>query len=99
MAANWDNLQERLGKDLFDKVRHSSGRKLEDFDEARQTVTLLASEAAQLDVTEVEDIWDDLPDKYADSIFIAAVGERRFLVNTEGFSYCRYVAKLRVVEG
>lgn len=43
--------------------------------------------------------FDELPDQFAGGVFVAKVGEKLYLVNTEGFSYSRYIANVTVVEG
>lgn len=101
MATNWDNLQANLPAELWQKVRHDYGRK-QDRWTSNGTVTLKASEAELLQTYTVPkgaSPFEELPAEFADSIFIAQVGKSRFLVNTEGYSYCRYVAKLRIVQG
>lgn len=99
--ASWNVLCESLGERLFNKISHDYGRKRDSW-ESNGTVVLKASEAEELDIYVVPDgvvPMCELPEAYQDSIFIAQVGKRRFLVNTEGYSYCRYIAKLRIVKG
>ncbi len=101
MATNWDNLYANLPVELWQKMRHNYGRRQYHWT-SNGTVTLKASEAELLQTYTVPKGWSpfsDLPDEFADSIFIAQVGKSRFLVNTEGYSYCRYIAKLRIVQG
>lgn len=101
MATNWDNLYANLPVELWQKMRHNYGRRQYHWT-SNGTVTLKASEAELLEVYTVPARWsplEALPPEFTDSIFIAQVGKSRFLVNTEGYSYCRYIAKLRIVQG
>ena len=86
-----------------DHLRHGFGRKLSAFEHAARTVKITAAEEAELPEIEVaadQDPFDVyVPDHIRDGcVFIAiTVDGSRYLVNCEGFDYCRYVARLEVV--
>ena len=98
---------------LVAKYRHSRGRKSDQFSEVDHEAALpiSAADAAVLGVVDaasigVQDPFDDLPSDLArQMVFIIKVGEKHYLVNTEGYDYCRYImpcviadaARLRLV--
>ena len=97
-ANNWDQLAEELGDEAFDTIRHNFGRKLDSFRDARATVSITQDIYDKLThVTLQDDPFETLPDNCANSIFIATVDGTEYLVNTEGFSYSRYIAKVKVI--
>jgi hypothetical protein len=98
MFANWDHLYNTLGEEAFIAVRHGDGRKLDTFRDAHATVKITRDIYDKLDrVTLEDDPFETLPEHCQGSIFIATVGGIEYLVNTEGFSYCRYIAKAEMV--
>lgn len=96
-ANNWDNLFNDLGAEAFNSIRHDFGRKLDTFRDATKTVSIASNVYARLDHLAVEDDpFDELPERFVNSIFIAELNGKEYLVNTEGFSYCRYIAKVKI---
>ena len=100
MKDNWADCMAALTYEESNLVRHGFCRKPDNWTDVDMTVTLPVHTAEKLKVMIVEegqDPMDDLPDQYADSVFIAQFPDgEQFLVNTEGFNYCRYVAKLEL---
>lgn len=62
------------------------------------TVTLTKAEGAELQIVDVNSVWDELPESLSTTVFIARNNDRLYLVNTEGFSYCRYIAPVAIGE-
>lgn len=94
---NWAKLEALLGEEDFNLVRHDEDRKLESFEDANATVTIPVRVAALLPHAILDDDpFGDLPTDCENSIFIAFVNSNKYLVNTEGFGYSRYIAKLAV---
>lgn len=96
----WDDLHRTLTKTEWNLLRHEYGRKcyswddLED-DEVVRIPSYLAELLGTFEVPEGQSPMETLPNEFSDSIFIAElIDGRKFLVNTEGFDYCRYIAKL-----
>ena len=102
MGRNWQGQQERFGEETFNNLRHDYGRKCCEWKEChRDPIIELPPEVYnaldKLDVTGTIP-FDGLPEEFADSIFIAVNGDQEYLVNTEGFSYSRYIARVSVDE-
>lgn len=98
----YGQLNELLTDDEYGLVRHDFGRKCGEFSEADHypPVAVPAELVTRLGVMEMEegdDPFMELPDRFADSIFIARFpNDKLYLVNTEGFSYCRYIVPCTV---
>ena len=99
----WDNQAAALGTVMWEKVRHSFGRKLGDYAAADETVQLTEAEVAKLPIVIIPDIdstFDKLPACVRGLICVVDRDDANlYLVNTEGFDYARYVAILEVVKG
>lgn len=95
---NWSMLQVRMGEQLFESVCHHYGRKLDSFHEACENTVTISKEAYNLldYVLLYDDTGAELPSHVAGGIFVAEVDGVKYLVNTEGYSYSRYIAKLKV---
>lgn len=97
---NWDKLKLVLPTETFNHICHGYGCKLSSWEDATDVVkisdyiyNLLMKIRLPRNSTPV----DDLPDEAQDvDLFIAIVDNDQYLVNTEGFEYCRYVAKVEV---
>lgn len=84
---------------LMAKYRHSRGRKCDRFTEVDGAAALpiSAADVAVLGVVDAASIgvqtpFDNLPSDLArQMVFIIKVGENHYLVNTEGYDYCRYI--------
>jgi hypothetical protein len=104
MTENWDKLQVLLAPDEFETVRHSGVRKTDNWRDAEQAVVYVkrsvVDKLAHATFDEDSNPFDTLSDQLADSIFVAHVDSIKYpiLVNTEGFSYSRYIAKLIIVD-
>lgn len=103
---HYDDLQTKLTEDEYNLVRHDYGRKCCDWDEADGQIEMTQELIDKLGVLDMKDDvgnvygpMDELPEQFAGGVFVATVGNKRYLVNTEGFSYCRYIANVTVVEG
>lgn len=109
-TVKWDELHNTITKAEWNLLRHDYGRKCfswddvdifkddPDFeDEVVRVPSYLADRLGTFKVPEGQSPMDSLPNEFSDSIFIAElVDGRKFLVNTEGFDYCRYIAKLEI---
>ncbi len=98
---HYSNLQANLTEDEYNLARHDYGRKCSEWSEADGTVEMTQELIDKLGVLEFEtdsSPFDELPDQFAGGVFVAKVGEKLYLVNTEGFSYSRYIANVTVVE-
>lgn len=90
----------QLHSELVATYRHYFGRKCGSFKEADEVtrVTLPANEAAILGIFDADELgvadpFDDIPKALSNQmVFILKRGEKHYLINTEGFSYCRYTA-------
>lgn len=95
---NW-NSTKFLSAEWRDKIRHDYGRKCTEWHQTTDTVTIPSALAQMLGcyiIPHGSGPLDDLPPEFAQGIFIAfnmPTGEL-FLVNTEGYDYCRYIARL-----
>ena len=84
---------------LVAKYRHSRGCKRNQFSDVDDAAALpiSAADAAAIGVVDattisVHDPFDTLPGHLAQQmVFIIKVGEKHYLVNTEGYDYCRYI--------
>lgn len=94
----YDTLLDNITEDEYRLIRHDQGRKVGSFadvqnDEKIEITADLMNRLGVLDMSETDDPNDDLPEEYADSVFVARLPDGKlFLVNTEGYNYCRYVA-------
>lgn len=81
-------------------LQHEQGRELNDWDEADDYICItpiLYNKLVKWDVPPNFYACDKLPEDISkNQFFIAKTCEREYLVNTEGFSYARYVSKLIV---
>lgn len=84
---------------LVQEYRHGNGRKCGSFAEVDndETMVLPFSEAHRLGVYGAEELgvvepFSDLPKRLADQlVFVLLFNDKHYLVNTEGFAYCRYI--------
>ena len=98
---HYSELQANLTEDEYNLVRHDYGRKCGEWSEADGTVEMTQELIDKLGVLEFEtgsSPFDELPDQFAGGVFVAKVGEKLYLVNTEGFSYSRYIADVKMVQ-
>lgn len=86
--------------------RHNIGRKCSSFEEAEDDthVTISADDAAVLGIYDADRMGitdpsaDDLPRVLTDRmVFILKRGAKHYLINTEGYYYCRYTALCTIV--
>jgi hypothetical protein len=87
----------------INRYRHDYNRKsssFEDIDGPEIVVTQQDADAMGIydaDAIGVEDPFDDIPERLGDqAVFILRFKDALYLINTEGFSYCRYVAKCKI---
>ena len=100
----FDDLKDKLTDAEYNTVRHNFGRKLGEFSEANggPVIKLSADLVYRLGVLDLfpddePSPFDQLPDQFADSVFVARFpGGKMYLVNTEGYSYCRYITPCTV---
>lgn len=89
-----------LNEEFYRKIRHSYGRKMDRW-QSDGVVSMTLDEIAMIGPAFVANSdatpFVELPEEFVDSIFVAAVGNELFLVNTEGHSYCRYIALIEVL--
>ena len=91
--------------EIINKYRHDCNRKSTTIEEVDDTVIVVPKQDAEvmgiykaesLGLT-AEDPFGDLPDRLANQmVFILEVDGVLYLINTEGYSYCRYVAKCEI---
>jgi hypothetical protein len=98
-----ETLSEKFDVTVRDTVRHDYGRKCDQWTQARGTVTLTQAVVDALGTYEIPKgtgPFDDLPEEFAGGIFVAnnCASGRKYLVNTEGFDYSRYIANLKIVD-
>lgn len=67
-----------------------------EIDDDYVVVQLTEAEAAELQTIDVNSVWDDLPKSLADTTFLARNNGKLFLVNPEGYTYCRYIAPVTI---
>jgi hypothetical protein len=92
--------------DVQAHYRHSYGRKLSDWslvDEQEAVVEISWDDARQLTsldrhVHAIDNPFSDLPTD-TPMIFLLKDGDRTYLINTEGYNYCRYAVKAKIVDG
>ena len=93
----WEEVKQLAGNDWL-IIRHGEGRKLGQWKEANSTLTI--SKECYDNLTKIDLSYtspaDTLPDGVTGSIFIAIVDGVEYLVNTEGYFYSRYIAKVDV---
>ena len=93
---NWAGLE--VTQEEWDNVCHGFGRKLDRWSAVKEVVTvskdLFDRLPKLLDVGDTP--FDELPARLHRTIFVAVRKGKKYLVNTEGYSYCRYVALLKV---
>lgn len=99
-----DDLRTHLTEFELAVVRHSSGRKCGDWSEADSEEPILmgiefAEKLGIFDVSPASSPFDQLPEKFAGGIFVARIRgtNKMYVVNTEGYNYCRYVAPCKIV--
>lgn len=96
---NWEDLKSTLSKDEWDTVRHDYGRKRNEWEDANDVMIISQSLANKLTTFELDPSsspFDDLPPGASGGIFIAKVGNKNYLVNTEGYDYARYIVQLNI---
>lgn len=99
---NWHDVMDELTEREWPLVRHDYGRKLTQWPDpvALSTVkipSITYDRLKKIDLDPSTSPSDDLPEEVSGGIFIARVGGSEYLVNCEGFEYCRYVAGVKVV--
>lgn len=102
-STNWNAVYNRLSPDEWCKVRHGNGHKCSDWEDCHHDgVTVLKrSTFDKLDKYEPNCYttpFTTLPVGYAGGVFVIIIKGRRYLVNTEGYTYCRYISLLRVID-
>jgi hypothetical protein len=94
---NWTDLFSTFSEEEMLVIRHGEGRKLGEYTDVNDVITVTQATYDKLAKFEtVNDTFKELPAKLCGSIFVAIVQGIEYLVNTEGFNYARYVAKLEV---
>lgn len=92
---NWDSLQNTLTYQEFGLIRHNCGRRVGSWDDVDESIELSSALVKKLPVLHTDkEPMDNLPPEFSNSIFIAILNGDQFLVNTEGYNYCRYIARL-----
>lgn len=98
----WDALDKNFDHDTLNNIRHRYGYKCVSWDGVKENYSNVVHVSQQTYDLLFEDEtigtpMDDLPDHLADSIFITRLADgRKFLVNTEGYGYCRYITRVVV---
>ena len=93
----WDHIK-LLQEQYANLVRHDYGRKCTEWHQAEDEVTIPTALADLLGCYVIppgNGPMDDLHPDFAGGIFTAILIEtgELFLVNTEGYDYCRYIAR------
>jgi hypothetical protein len=92
-----------MDRSIANRYRHDYNRKSDSFEEIDGPELIVAQQDADAmgvydaDALGVEDPFDDIPERLGDQmVFILKFNDVLYLVNTEGYSYCRYVAKCKI---
>lgn len=86
---------------LQQRYAHHHGRKLDSFDQADDVVYVRRVDydlLTKIDLDPSDNPFTEMSLPRGDSVFVARHNGNEYLVNTEGFAYCRYVAQLRLVD-
>ena len=90
-------------EEAIEHYRHDYGRKVGDWDDVAKCGTVKIPKAHAKLLTKydrkvhaIDDTFSSLPTG-APMVFLLKDGKRTFLVNTEGFNYCRYAVLAKVV--
>lgn len=96
----WDKVRESFPADVVENLRHDFGRKINDPRDTNGSVELSKATIDAVGVFRAPDDFDcmdDLPSEFAGGMFVLEYKGELFAVNTEGYGYCRYVARIGVL--
>ena len=106
MELGFDNWRATIGtltEEELDLVRHDRGRKCADWTECHgydpiklpqkvfRKLRYVVLNAQRMPM-------EDLPEEVVGAIFIGQHGGRLYLINTEGYDYCRYISPVEVLK-
>lgn len=98
-VSNWNEVCSRFSESEWNLLRHSHHRNFTCLDDVKIEVVVPFGTYAKLNVD-----WngwlgvEKLPSHLADTIFVGVSDDgTEYLINTEGHDYCRYIARLVVV--